>query len=77
MTKVPDLDLHGVKHEDAMMVVEEWSVLWDYRVPAFTGKIITGNSQKMRVLAETTLRKNKFDYRLLNDNVIIVIGKYK
>ncbi len=21
MTKVPDLDLHGVKHEDAMMVV--------------------------------------------------------
>lgn len=77
MTKVPDLDLHGVKHEDAMTVVEEWSVLWDYRVPAFTGKIITGNSQRMRVLAEMALRKNKFDYRLLNDNVIIVIGKYK
>jgi hypothetical protein len=77
MTKVPDLDLHGVKHEDAMMIVEEWSVLWDYRVPAFTGKIITGNSQRMRVLAEMALRKNKFDYRLLNENVIIVVGKYK
>lgn len=77
MTKVPDLDLHGVTHSDVSSIVEEWSVLWDYRVPAFTGKIITGNSQKMRVLAETALRKNKFDYRLLNDNVIIVIGKYR
>jgi hypothetical protein len=75
MTKVPDLDLHGVKHDDAMMIVEEWAMLWSYRVPAFTGKVITGNSQRMRVLAEMALRKNKFDYRLLNDNVIIVIGK--
>jgi hypothetical protein len=75
MTKVPDLDLHGVSHNDVSSIVEEWSVLWDYRVPAFTGKIVTGNSQKMRVLAETALRKNKFDYRLLNDNVIIVIGR--
>ena len=74
---IPTLDMHGVSHEDAMMIVEEWSVLWDYRVPAFTGKIITGNSQRMRVLAEMALRKNKFDYRLLNENVIIVVGKYK
>ena len=75
MTKVPDLDLHGVKHEDAPSIVEEWAMLWDYRVPAFTGKIITGNSTKMRILAESALRKHKFYYRLLNDNVIIVVGK--
>ena len=75
MTNVPVLDLHGVKHEDAPSIVEEWAMLWDYRVPAFTGKIITGNSTKMRILAESALRKHKFDYRLLNDNVIIVVGK--
>ncbi len=75
MTKVPDLDLHGVKHEDAPSVVEEWAVLWDYRVPAFTGKIITGNSTKMRILAEGALRKHNFDYRMLNNNTIIVVGK--
>ena len=75
MTNVPTLDLHGVKHEDVMPIVEDYILLWDYRVPAFTGKIITGNSTKMRVLAETALRKHKFDYRLLNDNTIIVTGK--
>lgn len=75
MTKVPDLDLHGVKHEDAMMIVEEWALLWSYRVPAFTGKIITGNSTKMLVLAESALRKHKFDFRYLNNNTLIVTGK--
>ena len=73
--EIPILDLHGVLHEDAMMVVEEWSVLWDYRVPAFTGKIITGNSTKMRVLVESTLRKHKFDYKFLDNSTIIVTGK--
>lgn len=75
MTKVPDLDLHGVKHEDAMMIVEEWALLWSYRVPAFTGKIITGNSSKMRVLAEGVLRKHKFEYTYMTDGSIIVVGK--
>ena len=75
MTKIPDLDLHGVKHEDVMLIVEEWAIMWDYRVPAFTGRIITGNSTKMRVLAESALRKHNFDFKLLNNNTIIVNGK--
>ena len=75
MTKVPDLDLHGIKHEDAMLIVEEWAIMWDYRVPAFTGRIITGNSTKMRVLAESALRKHNFDFKLLNNSTIIVNGK--
>jgi hypothetical protein len=75
MTKVPDLDFHGIKHEEAMLIVEEWALLWDYKVSAFTGKIITGNSTKMRVLAESALRKHNFNFRLLNNNTIIVIGK--
>jgi hypothetical protein len=75
MTKIPDLDLHGVKHENVVSLVEDWAILWDYRVPAFTGRIITGNSSKMRILAEGALRKHKFNYQTLNDSTIIVNGK--
>ena len=75
MTEVPVLDLHGVTHEDAMMIVEEWALLWSYRVPAFTGKIITGNSTKMKTLAVTTLKKHNFDYQVMADGSILVNGK--
>jgi len=74
MTKIPDLDLHGVKHEDAMMIVEEWAVLWDYRVLGFQGKIITGNSTKMKTLAISALKKHLFDYIILGDGSILVSG---
>ena len=75
MTDIPNLDLHGVKHEDAMMIVEEWALLWSYRVPAFTGKIITGNSTKMKTLAITALKKHNFDYQIMADGSILVNGK--
>jgi len=75
MTKIPDLDLHGVKHEDAMMIVEEWAIMWDYRVSAFTGKIITGNSTKMKILAVSALKKHNFDYQIMADGSILVNGK--
>ena len=65
MTNIPNLDLHGVKHEDAMMIVEEWAIMWDYRVQAFTGKIITGNSTKMKTLAVSALKKHNFDYKIM------------
>jgi len=75
MTNIPNLDLHGVKHEDAMMIVEEWVLLWSYRIPAFTGKIITGNSTKMKTLAVTALKKHNFDYQIMADSSILVNGK--
>jgi hypothetical protein len=75
MTNIPNLDLHGVKHEDVTPIVEDWALLWSYRVPAFTGKIITGNSSKMRVLVEGVLMKHKFEYTYMNDGSIIVAGK--
>ena len=75
MTNIPNLDLHGVKHEDAMMVVEEWAIMWDYRVQAFTGKIITGNSTKMKTLAVSALKKHNFDYQIMADGSILVNGK--
>ena len=75
MTEVSVLDLHGVKHEYAMMIVEEWAIMWDYRVQAFAGKIITGNSTKMKTLAVTALKKHNFDYQIMTDGSILVNGK--
>mgnify|MGYP000686697994 FL=1 len=75
MTNVPTLDLHGVKHEDVALIVEEWAIMWDYRVLGFQGKIITGNSTKMKTLAVTALKKHNFDYQIMTDGSILVNGK--
>ena len=72
---IPVLDLHGVKHEDVISVVEDYALLWDYRVEGFAGKIITGNSIKMKTLVEGTLRKYNFDYKHMADGSILVNGK--
>ena len=74
MKEVSVLDLHGVKHEDTMMIVEEWAIMWDYRVLGFQGKIITGNSTKMKTLAVSALKKHKFDYQIMGDGSILVSG---
>jgi len=73
--EIPELDLHGVKHEDVLTVVEEWTLLWSYRVRGFSGKIITGNSIKMRTLATGALQKNGFYYEIAPDGSILVNGK--
>jgi hypothetical protein len=75
MTNVSILDLHGVKHEDVALIVEEWAIMWDYRVLGFQGKIITGNSTKMKTLAVSVLKKHKFDYQHMADGSILVNGK--
>ena len=67
MTEVPVLDLHGVRHEDAMLIVEEWAIMWDYRVLGFQGKIITGNSTKMKTLAVGALKKHKCGKQIMGD----------
>jgi hypothetical protein len=74
MTNIPNLDLHGIRHEYVPLIVEEWALLWSYRTPAFTGKIITGNSTKMRVLVEGALTKHNFKYTTMADNSILVTG---
>jgi len=74
MTEVSVLDLHGVTHDDVMLIVEEWAIMWDYRVLGFQGKIITGNSTKMKTLAVSALKKHKFDYQLMGDGSILVSG---
>jgi hypothetical protein len=74
MTEVTVLDLHGITHEDAALIVEEWAIMWDYRVLGFQGKIITGNSTKMKTLAVSALKKHKFDYQIMGDGSILVTG---
>jgi hypothetical protein len=74
MTNVPVLDLHGVKHEDAALIVEEWVIMWDNRVLGFQGKIITGNSTKMKTLAVGALKKHKFDHQVMGDGSILISG---
>jgi len=74
MTDVPVLDLHGVTHEDVTLIVEEWVLMWDYRVLGFQGKIITGNSTKMKTLAVGALKKHKFDHQIMGDGSILVSG---
>lgn len=73
--KIVKIDLHGVSHSDASLLVEEWLLLRSYHTPAFVGKIITGNSVKMRIIAEGVLHKHKFSYRLLTDGTILVNDK--
>lgn len=80
---LPILDLHGIKHEDVTHKVQEWVLQQDYfrkinplkATSAFMGKIITGNSTKMRTLVEGVLHKHKFDYNRISDGSIIVVGK--
>jgi hypothetical protein len=74
MSNIPNLDLHGVKHKDVMMIVEEWAIIWDLWVLGFQGKIITGNSTKMKTLAISALKKHLFDYKILGDGSILVSG---
>jgi hypothetical protein len=73
--KIVTIDMHGVSHSDASLLVEEWLLLCSYHTPAFVGKIITGNSVKMRTIVEGVLHKHKFSYRLLTDGTILVNDK--
>ena len=42
-----EIDLHGLTHEEAIKAVEDW-LYNSYRIPFFTGKIITGNSPELQ-----------------------------
>ena len=53
-----DLDLHGVKHQDVDLLVEEYILL---NTPPF--KIITGNSSTMKVLTRTVLDRHQYKYQ--------------
>lgn len=69
---VSELDLHGVKHPDVDMIVENYVLM--NTTPL---KIITGRSDRMIELATNPLRRNSFKWVIHSHNpgVIIVIDE--
>ena len=57
MYNMKELDLHGLKHYDVRDVVENFILINDTPF-----RIITGRSDKMIELVETTLKKHHFDF---------------
>ena len=68
---INELDLHGVKHLDVDMIVENYVLM--NKTPL---KIITGRSDRMIELATNPLRRNAFKWVIYSHNpgMIIVLG---
>ena len=66
-----ELDLHGVKHPDVDMIVENYVLM--NKTPL---KIITGRSDRMIELATNPLRRKSFKWVIYSHNpgMIIVLG---
>ena len=71
-----ELDLHGVRHPDVYIKVENFVLL--NKTPLY---IITGRSDRMIELATDTLKKHRFKYYIHSHNagMITVIdgGEYE
>ena len=57
--QIPPLDLHGVKHQDAFRLVEDYVLLNQYDCPL---QIITGNSNKMKSIVIDAKKAHGFNY---------------
>ena len=65
-----ELDLHGIKHQDVQLLVEDWVLVNQYSIPL---KIICGNSAKMIQLVDEVLtNKLNIKYRMWQYGVIVV-----
>ena len=64
------LDLHGIKHADVQLLVEDWVLVHQTEVPL---RIICGNSAKMIQLVDEVLtQKLDIEYRMWQYGVIVV-----
>ena len=60
-TEILKLDLHGVKHKDVEITVENF-ILWNVnRLPV---DIITGHSEEMKSIVIETLEFYEFEYEI-------------
>tara|TARA_B100002052_G_scaffold265136_1_gene261476 strand:+ start:774 stop:1022 length:249 start_codon:yes stop_codon:yes gene_type:complete len=57
---IPSLDLHGIKHVDVTILVENYIFKHQDACPL---KIITGNSDKMKKIVINTLKLHGFNYQ--------------
>jgi DNA-nicking Smr family endonuclease len=66
----PTLDLHGIKHEDAEYIIEEFICMNEG-----TMKIITGYSHQMKMHVNNVLKKYNMKSRperMINEGALIV-----
>ena len=64
------LDLHGIKHADVQLLVEDWVLVHQTEVPL---RIICGNSAKMIQLVDEVLtQKLDIEYRMWQYGVIVI-----
>jgi|TARA_B100001029_G_scaffold177164_1_gene181340 hypothetical protein len=68
------LDLHGVKHHEVDLIVENFIYLKQEEIPL---TIICGNSGKMINLVKDVLERSKSDYREGSGNEYGQIKVYK
>ena len=68
MSRIQELDLHGVKHEDVDRVVENFVLL---NTPPL--RIITGNSNTMRELVVDVLDRHKYKYEQFKSSHITLL----
>jgi hypothetical protein len=68
-----ELDLHGVKHQDADREIENFIFSNQNSFPL---KIICGNSVKMVEIAKNTLERIGCEYSMYRFGVLVV-GKFK
>ena len=54
-----ELDLHGVKHHEAHMLVEDFILHNQDHLPL---RIITGNSNKMKSIVINVIKTHEFNY---------------
>jgi hypothetical protein len=67
------LDLHGVKHQDVDMSVENFVLMNQNNFPL---TIVCGNSIRMINLAETVLKRIGCEYKMYRFGVL-TIGRFK
>ena len=72
--KLNTLDLHGIRHHEVDLKVENYVYLNQEDMPL---KIICGNSQKMHALVKVVLDRIKCDYEegMGNNYVAIIVRK--
>tara|TARA_B100001250_G_C19787132_1_gene784721 strand:+ start:1442 stop:1690 length:249 start_codon:yes stop_codon:yes gene_type:complete len=57
--EIPKLDLHGLKHSEVPLLVENFIMKYQNDLPL---EIITGNSDNMKSIVVSTLKEYNFNY---------------
>jgi DNA-nicking Smr family endonuclease len=65
------LDLHGVKHQDVELILENF-FFWENQSPTQLIEIIPGNSPAMQKFVTKWLDSNEFSYYIPVSNVGII-----